>query len=92
MHKEVLEGRNVLTVGEMPGGVDPYEASKYVARERKELNMIFQFAHMTIDATNGDKWKIREWTLPELKDSIRVWQQHMIGNHGRSSSILAGLL
>ncbi|KAJ9643380.1 hypothetical protein H2201_004379 [Coniosporium apollinis] len=88
MHKEVLAGRNVLTVGEMPGGVDPYEASKYVALERKELHMIFQFAHMTLDGTNGDKWEIREWTLPELKDSIRVWQQHMIGNHGWNSIFL----
>jgi len=25
---------------------------------------------------------LRDWTLPELKDAIRVWQQHMVGNHG----------
>jgi glycosidase len=37
-----------MTVGEMPGDLNPYEASKYVAKERKELSMVFQFSHMTL--------------------------------------------
>lgn len=37
-----------MTVGEMSGDLDPYEASKYVAKERQELSMVFQFSHMVI--------------------------------------------
>ncbi len=37
-----------MSVGEMPGDLNPYEASKYGAKERKELSMVFQFAHMNI--------------------------------------------
>lgn len=49
MHKEVLaKYGDVMTVGEMPGDLDPYEASKYVAKERKELSMVFQFSHMVM--------------------------------------------
>jgi glycosidase len=48
MNRKVLSHYDVMTVGEMPGDLNPYEASKYVAKERKELSMVFQFSHMTI--------------------------------------------
>lgn len=48
MNRKALRGYNVMTVGEMPGALDPYEASKYVAKERNELSMVLQFSHMTL--------------------------------------------
>lgn len=76
---------DICTVGEMPCGVTTYQASKYVAKERQELSMVFQFDHVDLDATNGDKWIIRKWALPELKNVIEIWQQHMLGNRGWNS-------
>jgi len=68
----------------MPCGVDPFQASEYVSHESRELDMVFQFTHIDIDATDGDKWKIRKWTVPELEKVFRIWQQHMLGNHGNA--------
>ncbi|KAK3939397.1 glycoside hydrolase superfamily [Diplogelasinospora grovesii] len=82
LNQRVLSKYDICTVGEMPCGVDKDEASLYVARERKELSMVFQFKHMELDSTQGSKWDIRHWELPELEGIFRSWQQHMLGNHG----------
>ena len=39
---------DVMTVGEMSGGLKFYEAMKCVAKERKELSMVFHFGHLRI--------------------------------------------
>ncbi|KAH8705076.1 putative alpha-glucosidase/alpha-amylase [Talaromyces proteolyticus] len=82
MHEYVLSKGDMFTVGEMPIYVSEQEASKYVAKERRELDMVFQFNHLIFDFTEGDKWTIRKWETPELEAVIRRWQQHMLGNHG----------
>ena len=82
MNKKVLSKYTNCTVGEMPCGVDEYESSKYVAKERQELSMVFQFDHMELDSTDGDKWTPRKWELWEFEKVFRVWQQHMLGNNG----------
>ncbi|KAJ5666782.1 hypothetical protein N7462_011191 [Penicillium macrosclerotiorum] len=85
MNRRVLKKYSSCTVGEMPCGVNEYESSEYVAKERQELSMVFQFDHINLDATNGDKWQPRKWELWEYERVQRVWQQHMLGNHGWSS-------
>ncbi|RJE27039.1 Aamy [Aspergillus sclerotialis] len=85
MNRKVLSKYTNCTVGEMPCGVSEYEASEYVAKERQELSMVFQFDHMNLDGANGDKWQPRKWELWEFERHQRVWQQHMLGNHGWSS-------
>ncbi|CAL5869751.1 uncharacterized protein PFLUO_LOCUS3981 [Penicillium psychrofluorescens] len=85
MNRKVLCKYSNCTVGEMPCGVNEYEASEYVAKERQELSMVFQFDHMNLDGANGDKWQPRKWELWEYERVLRVWQQHMLGNHGWSS-------
>lgn len=82
MNKNVLSKYTNCTVGEMPCGVDEYESSHYVAKERQELSMVFQFDHMELDSTDGDKWTPRKWELWEFEKVFRVWQQHMLGNNG----------
>lgn len=85
MNRKVLSKYTNCTVGEMPCGVSEYEASEYVAKERQELSMVFQFDHMNLDGANGDKWQPRKWELWEFERHQRVWQQHMLGNHGNIS-------
>ena len=74
MHREVFAGRDghVLTVGEMPG-VTLEEAVLFTDPERRELDMVFQFEHVSLD--HGDtKFDLRELSLPELKASLARWQ------------------
>ncbi|OXV11611.1 hypothetical protein Egran_00628 [Elaphomyces granulatus] len=88
MNEKVLGKYNSCSVGEMPCGVTEFEASEYVGKDRRELSMVFQFHHMDLDATGGDKWKVRKWELGELERVLRIWQQHMLGNHGWNSLYL----
>lgn len=81
MNEKVLRKADLFTVGEMPIFVSDAEASKYVAKERRELDMVFHFNHLIFDFA-GDKWTVKKWETPELEDIIRTWQQHMVGNHG----------
>lgn len=84
LNRKVLQKYTNCTVGEMPCGVNEYEASLYAAKESQELSMVFQFDHMDLDGQNGDKWTPRKWELWEFEKVIRIWQQHMLGNNGIS--------
>lgn len=48
MNKQVLSKYDVMTVGETPE-VTPEVALKFVAEDRKELNMVFSFDHLDWD-------------------------------------------
>ncbi|HEY5833959.1 glycoside hydrolase family 13 protein [Streptomyces sp.] len=74
MHEKVLAGRDVMTVGEMPG-VTLEEARKYTAPRRRELNMVFQFEHVDLDDGPGGKFDPVPVPLPVLKHSFNRWQQ-----------------
>ena len=82
MNDLVLSKYDVMTVGEMPCGVDPLEAERYVAAGRKELNMVFQFEHMDIDSLNGEKWIYKKWKLTDLKRIASKWQFSLRKNEG----------
>ena len=66
MNKKVLSKYDIMTVGETPG-TPPKIATKYVNRDRHELNMVFYFELMEIDHDPINKWKPKEWKLTELK-------------------------
>lgn len=70
MHREVLAGRDALAVGEA-WSATPETALLYTGRERAELDMMFQFAHITAlwDDTHG-KWRPKPFDLTSIK---RVW-------------------
>ena len=59
MHREVFAGRpaHVLTVGETPG-VTVAEAVRFTGPARHELDMVFQFDHVSLDR-RGDKFDPR---------------------------------
>lgn len=79
MRREVLDGRDTLTVGEC-SGVTLEEALKYASLDGKELNMVFQFEHMDLDFDeNGNKWTDRKCRLSQLKEILSRWQTGLYG-------------
>ncbi|MFC4738206.1 alpha-glucosidase [Bacillus daqingensis] len=73
MHAEVMAGRDVMTVGEMPG-VNELQAIDYTEEERKELNMVFQFEHVDLDSGPGGKWDVLPFNMPKLRENLSKWQ------------------
>ena len=75
LHREVLgpAGKVLLTVGEMLG-VTPEEARDFTDPARSELDMVFQFEHVTLDQAPGDKFDGRPLPLSLLKRSLGRWQ------------------
>ncbi|HET9022684.1 MAG TPA: alpha-glucosidase [Ornithinibacter sp.] len=74
MHREVFAGREgeLLTVGEMPG-VTVDEARMFTDPARAEVDMVFQFEHVALDA-GATKWDLRPLRLTDLKASLGRWQ------------------
>jgi len=74
MHREVFAGRDgaYLTVGEMPG-VTIDEAVRYTDPERAEVDMVFQFEHVSIDQ-GATKWDVLPLDRVALKQSLHRWQ------------------
>jgi oligo-1,6-glucosidase len=80
MKREALAGRELLTVGEMPG-VTPEQAREITDDGGGALSMVFQFEHMMLDADlqSMSKWNRRPWQLGELKQVITRWQKGLEG-------------
>ena len=74
MRREVLDGRDTLTVGEC-SGVTLEEAKKYAGCDGKELNMVFQFEHMDVDADGTNKWSDKKMDLRDMKSVLTKWQK-----------------
>ena len=74
MRRRVLEGRDTITVGEC-SGVTLEEAKKYARSDEKELNMVFQFEHMDVDADGSNKWSDKKMDLRDMKQVLTKWQK-----------------
>ncbi len=72
MNREALAGRDVMTVGEMPG-VTVEEAQRYTGEAENELNMVFQFELMECESYWGGRNV--NWSLPAFKAIVDKWQQ-----------------
>ncbi len=74
MHENALADRVLVTVGETPGATLA-DARLYTDPERREVDMVFTFEHMELDAVQGgSKWDLRPLHLPELKANLTAWQ------------------
>ncbi|GGP78580.1 alpha-glucosidase [Saccharothrix coeruleofusca] len=75
MHREVFAGREgqFLTVGEMPG-VTWEDARLFTDPARREVDMVFQFEHVSLDHGPGGKFDPRPLDLRDLKASLGRWQ------------------
>lgn len=74
LNKEVLSKYDIMTVGETPGAT-PEIAMDYVGEERDELNMLFQFEHMSLGDGEDGKWSNGPFKLIELKTILSKWQK-----------------
>ncbi|MCU1407697.1 MAG: alpha amylase catalytic region, partial [Glaciihabitans sp.] len=97
MRREVFEGRDgdFLTVGEMPG-VNFEDAALFTDASRLELDMVFQFEHVSLDHGPSSKFDNTELELRALKKSLASWQLALadagwnslyLGNHDQPRSL-----
>ena len=81
MNERVLSRYPLVTVGECPGaGVE--EAVLFTDPSRRELNMVFQFEHVsgsTQGSTKYDKWDRPALSMPELRQILSKWQYGLEG-------------
>lgn len=76
LNRQVLQPYGLMSVGEMVS-VTTQQARQYTHAARQELNMVFTFEHMYLDAAGEDKWKLRPWTLTEMKAVFGTWQRKL---------------
>ena len=87
MHREVF-GDNAgkyLTVGEMPG-VTPKDAVLFTDPSRRELDMVFQFEHVSLDQ-GETKFDVLDRDVPALASTLAKWQTEL-GDRGWNSLYL----
>lgn len=81
MNEQVLSHYDIMTVGEMPGST-PEDAIAYTGFDAHELNMVFQFEHVSLSA-NPDprlgKWNDQPVKLVDLKAALSRWQKELDG-------------
>lgn len=78
MHREVLAGRNLITVGETPGATVA-DGRLYTDPARAELDMVFTFEHVDLDiAPGGTKWDLAPLRVPDLKATLGRWQSGLL--------------
>lgn len=73
MNAKVLSKFDIMTVGET-AGVTLDEAKKYANSDGTELNMVFQFEHMSLDSGEKFKWSTKHIPLVPLKKNLTKWQ------------------
>ena len=81
MNEEVLSKDRLITVGECPG-VNAEQAKKYANIDGSELDMIFQFEHVSGSALkpcHHGKWDGEAMTMPELRANFTKWQKDLEG-------------
>ncbi len=79
MNTRVLSKYDTITVGECPG-VPMEEARNYANLDGSELNMIFQFDHMSTEYEDGvGRYGINRIKLPALKKAMNKWEVGLEG-------------
>ncbi|NRB53320.1 MAG: alpha-glucosidase [Saprospiraceae bacterium] len=74
MYEEVCSKYDVMTVGEGIG-VKPHNSLEYVDENRRELNMLYHFDHVTINYGPGGKYDPVDWKLSTFKQLFLDWDQ-----------------
>lgn len=73
MNQHTFGNYDALTVGET-WSATPESAKLYSDPKRNELNMIFQFEHMTLDWGKHGKWTPIDLDFIKLKQILSKWQ------------------
>lgn len=66
--------RHIITVGET-AGVTLEEAQRYTNLDSPELDMVFQFEHVSLDAGPGGKFDPQPLPVAALKANLARWQE-----------------
>ncbi|MCP1102073.1 oligo-1,6-glucosidase [Aequitasia blattaphilus] len=95
MNREVLAKHDIMTVGET-AGVTIEEAKMYAGEDADELNMVFQFEHVSIGDGPYGKWTTNRYDFMEYKKIMIKWQEELqgkawnslyLGNHDQPRSV-----
>ncbi|MFN4214096.1 alpha,alpha-phosphotrehalase [Exiguobacterium sp.] len=78
MNREVFEGHDVITVGEMSSTTLDH-CVRYSNPDEQELSMTFSFHHLKVDYPNGEKFVAAPFDFLQLKDIMSTWQEGMHG-------------
>ena len=74
MNREVLSHYDIMTVGEMPD-VTIELSQQYTGEDENELQMVFQFEHMSLDRFGSlGRWGIYHAKLSDLRRCLSNWQ------------------
>jgi alpha-glucosidase/glucan 1,6-alpha-glucosidase len=97
---QILLKYNAVTVGELPATPEVADVLKYVSEKEQQLSMVFQFD--IVDVGKGKDFPLqttpRNWTLPELRESVKRtqtlmdgttdgWSTTFLENHDQARSI-----
>ncbi len=75
MNEKVLSKYDIMTVGETPD-VTTEDAKQYAGENTHELNMVFQFEHVSSNGKYG-KWTHDKMPLTTLKKILSHWQMDL---------------
>ena len=82
MNEKVLSRYDIMTVGEAQG-VSLEQAKQYANAEGTELDMIFQFEHVSAGKTTAGaytgKWGINKPQMPKVRALLNKWQLGLEG-------------
>jgi oligo-1,6-glucosidase len=73
MYAQVLQGKNLVSVGEMPG-TTLEKAASYTDPTTGELSMVFQFEHVDLDHGPNGRFDVFDWPWVEYKKNVVRWQ------------------
>lgn len=79
LNAEVFSKYPIVTVGETLSTTEQ-DGKKYAGFAEHELNMIFTFEHMYVDADGENKWTDWRFHLTKLKEVMNRWQTALNGN------------
>ncbi|WP_057744763.1 alpha-glucosidase [Liquorilactobacillus capillatus] len=81
MNQKVISKYDIMTVGEMPGST-PEDVIDYTGLNAHELNMVFQFEHVSLSPNPNKrlgKWNDQPVALVDLKQALSRWQKALDG-------------
>ncbi len=76
--ESVFQKYGSVTVGEMSSTTLEH-CQQYSANNNKELSMVFNFHHLKVDYSNGDKWTNAPFDFLQLKEIFNHWQTGLNG-------------
>lgn len=79
MNKKVISKYDVMTVGEAPC-TNIEEAKALVEQDRDELDMIFNFDHITTEDNEYGKWNKNRYSMPKIREILASWQKGLEEN------------